>query len=77
MINEEQFSVTAPKRHSSDYFSQNLFEDDEMQKQIRRGLQIISMHRLVQRFSMHQTKEIIKILQIPSTKPNFLQLKYG
>jgi len=34
-----------------------LFKDDERQKQIRPGLQIISLHRRLQRFSMRQTKQ--------------------
>jgi len=34
-----------------------LFQGDERQKQIRPGLQIISLDRLLQRFSMGQTKQ--------------------
>jgi len=46
-------------------------------KNIIPGLQIISLHRFLQRFSMRQTtKVIITILQMPTITPSFLQLKY-
>ena len=52
----------------------NLFKDDERLKQARPGLPIICLHRLLQRFSMRQTKQnkgIIIILQMPAKHTKF------